>query len=568
MRTVIVGGVAGGMSAATRLRRLDEHHEIIVIERSHHVSYANCGLPYHLGGVIGDRDALLLQSPEGLHERFALDVRTDTEVLAIDRARQVVLAKDLTTGWRYELAWDRLVLSPGAAPVMPRLPGAGRALTLRTVEDVDRIVAMLDADRPRTAVVAGGGFIGIETAENLHRRGVSVTLVELADQGLAPLDPELAALVHAELATHGVGLALRAGLSRVLPRSVELTDGRSLPADLVILAIGVQPDTALARDAGLAIGPAGGIAVDHSLRTSDPRIYAIGDAAEKTDCLSAEPVLVTLANLANRQGRMVADDIAGRSRPFGPVQGTAIVKVFTQTVAVTGWSEKRLLTAQRPYLAIHTHPADHAGYYPGGEKMVLKLLADPVTHVILGAQAVGGAGTDKRIDVIATAMRGGLTAPDLADLELAYAPPYGSAKDPVNMLGYIADHRLHDRERSVQWHELAAREAAGAVLVDVRTPAEHADGHIPGSRNLPLDELRERCHELPQAEIIAYCQAGQRAHTATALLNAHGFTAANLDGGYLTWSAASRRTGHGPHPIPQLPPAIVPVPVGAAHARK
>ena len=369
-------------------------------------------------------------------------------------------------------------------------------------------------------------------------------------------------------ATRGLVLSLGAGLSGVVPGSVGLTDGRPPPADLVILAIGVQPDTALARDAGLAIGPAGGIAVDHSLRTSDPRIYAIGDAAEKTDCLSAEPVLVTLANLANRQGRMVADDIAGRSRPFGPVQGTAIVKVFTQTVAVTGWSEKRLLTAQRPYLAIHTHPADHAGYYPGGEKMVLKLLADPVTHVILGAQAVGGAGTDKRIDVIATAMRGGLTAPDLADLELAYAPPYGSAKDPVNMLGYIADHRLHDRERSVQWHELAAREAAGAVLVDVRTPAEHADGHIPGSRNLPLDELRERCHELPQAEIIAYCQAGQRAHTAPALLHAHGFTAASLDGGSLPWSAARRRTGHGPNPTPQLPPAIVPVPVGAAHARK
>ncbi len=545
MRTVIVGGVAGGMSVATRLRRLDAEHEIIVCERSGHVSYANCGLPYYVGGVIKDRASLILNTPEALAERFGLDVRTGTEVISVDREHQVVLAEELATGRRYEIAWDYLVLSPGASPFVPDVPGVERALTLRTVEDMDRIVAAVSQGAASTAVVVGAGFIGLEAAENLAHAGLAVSVVELAPQVLAPLDPELAQLVADELGHHGVGLALGTALAKVLPDAVKLTNGQVLAADMVVLAIGVRPDTTLASAAGLTIGPRGGISVDERLRTSAPRIYAVGDAVEKTDWLSNEAVLVPLANLANRQGRMVADDIAGRPRPFGPVQGTAVIKVFSKVAAVSGWNEKRLRAAGRPYLAIHTHPGSHAGYYPGSKPMALKLLVDPGTHAILGAEAVGGEGVDKRMDVLATAMATGLAAPALADLELAYAPQFGSAKDPVNLLGYVVENRLNGNERSVQWHELAERVAAGAVVADVRTPAEHARGHIPGSVNFPLDELRSRRAEIagrvpPETEVIIYCQVGQRSHTATRLLSSWGYQVSNLDGGYLTWSAATR----------------------------
>lgn len=545
MRTVIVGGVAGGMSAATRLRRLDEEHEVIVFERSQHVSYANCGMPYYVGGVIGDRASLVLNTPAGLAQRSRLEVRTGTEVVAIDRERQVVQAEELATGHRYEVAWDRLVLSPGSAPFVPDVPGVERAFTLRTVEDVDRIMTALQEQRPATAVVVGAGFVGLETAENLARRGLSVTVVELAPQVLAPLDPELSQIVADELAHQGLGLVLGAALGKVLPDAVELTNGRVLPADLVLLAIGVRPETSLARSCGLEIGPRGGICVDDRLRTSDPRIYAVGDAVEKVDWLSGEPVLVPLANLANHQGRAAADDIAGRSRSFGAVQATAIIKVFAKVAAVTGWNEKRLRAAGRPYIAVHTHPSSHAGYYPGAQPMALKLLVDPRTEQILGAQAVGGEGTDKRIDVISTAMRAGLAASALADLELSYAPQFGSAKDPVNMLGYVAENRLSGAARSVQWHEVADRVAQGALLVDVRAASEHAAGHIPGSYSFPLDDLRSLRGELARTadacpELIVYCRVGQRAHTAAALLTSWGYTVANLDGGYLTWSAGRR----------------------------
>jgi NADPH-dependent 2,4-dienoyl-CoA reductase/sulfur reductase-like enzyme/rhodanese-related sulfurtransferase len=544
MRTVIIGGVAGGMSAATRLRRLDEGHEIVVLERSHYVSYANCGLPYHIGGVIGDRRALLLNTPEGLEARFGLDVRTGAEVLSIDRDRQMVHVEDLATGRRYELGWDHLVLSPGAAPFVPDVAGVERALTLRTVEDMDAIAATVRAGRAATAVVVGGGFIGLETAENLVRIGLSVTVVELAPQVLAPLDPELAVLVADELERHGVGLVLGTALAKVLPDAVELSDGQVLGADIVVLAIGVRPETTLAAAAGLTIGPRGGISVDETLHTSDPRIYAVGDAVEKTDQLSAEPVLVPLANLANRQGRMVADTIAGRPRPFRAVQGTAIIKVFDKVAAVTGWNEKRLRSAGRPYLAIHAHPGSHAGYFPGAEPLALKLLVDPGTYTVLGAQAVGGAGVDKRIDLLAVAINDSLPAPGLMDLELSYAPQSGSAKDPVNMLG---------DERSVQWHELGERTMAGAILVDVRTQAERAGGHIPGSLNFPLDDLRGHHSEFasavaPGAEVIVYCQVGQRAHTAGHILHSWGYRVANLDGGYLTWSDGARAGGLGTRP--------------------
>ncbi len=539
MKTVIVGGVAGGMSAATRLRRLRPADDIVVFERGENVSYANCGLPYHVGGVIADRSDLLLQTPGRLRERFGLDVRVRSEVLSVDRGRRTVAVRDLDSGREYEEGWDRLVLSPGAAPVVPDVPGVERAVALRSVPDADRIVAALGERRPRTAVVVGGGFIGLESAENLHRRGLSVTVVELGRQVLAPLDPELAALVHAELSAHGVGLSLGTELTKVLPDAVRLADGRLLDADLVLLAIGVRPETDLARAAGLAVGPRGGIVVDESMRTSDPNIYAVGDAVEKLDGIGGGSALIPLANTANRQGRLVADAIAGRPVTLGGRLGTAIVQVFGLTVAVTGCNEKRLRGAGQAYQVVHTHPSSHAGYYPGAQAMALKLLFAPETGAILGAQAVGGSGVDKRIDVIATAMRGGLTAADLADLELAYAPQFGSAKDPVNMLGYVADNLMAGITRSVQWHELSTLRDAGAAIVDVRTPQEYAAGHIPGSINIPLDELSSRRNDLPAGQLVVYCQAGQRAHTAATLLG-DVRRVANLDGGYLTWLAATR----------------------------
>ncbi|MBD0709172.1 MULTISPECIES: FAD-dependent oxidoreductase [unclassified Streptomyces] len=539
MKTVIVGGVAGGMSTATRLRRLDEQAEIVVLERGPHVSYANCGLPYHLGGVIADREALLLQTPESLAARFGLDVRTGHEVLSVDTAARTVLVLDLADSRTYTEPYDHLVLSPGARPVVPPVPGAERALTLRDVTDTDRIKAVVDGGA-RSAVVVGGGFIGIEVAENLRRRGLAVTLVEAAGQLLGPLDPEMAAPVTAELRAHGVDVRLGARTVKVLPDAVELEDGGLVPGDLVLFAIGVRPDTALAENAGLAIGPRGGIAVDERQRTSDPFVYAVGDAAEKTDHLTGEPTLVPLANLANRHGRLAADAIAGRPVRSAPAIGTAVVGVFGLTAAATGWNEKRLIAAGRPHQVVHTHPVSHAGYYPGAERMALKLLLDPSDGTILGAQAVGGAGVDKRIDVLATAIRGGLTAADLADLELAYAPAYGSAKDPVNLLGHVADNLATGTTRTVQWHELDAALAAGAVLVDVRTPAEHAAGAIPGALNIPLDLLRDRLDELPSGRpLVVHCQVGQRGHTAARLLAQHGHQAANLDGGYLTWQAGT-----------------------------
>ncbi|MDW5330419.1 FAD-dependent oxidoreductase [Plantactinospora sp. KLBMP9567] len=538
MKTIIVGGVAGGMSAATRLRRLDTDADVVVFERGEHVSYANCGLPYHLGGVITDRKDLLLQTPEGLRQRFGLDVRIRTEVLSIDRERRTVRVRDLDRATEYDESWDTLVLSPGAAPIVPDLPGIERAMPLRTVTDADRVIAAMRGRRPRTAAVIGGGFIGLEVAENLTRRGLAVTVIELDRQVLASLDPEMAAGVHAQLRAHGVTLCLGTGLARVLSDAVELTDGRLIDAELVLLAIGVRPEVGLARAAGLAIGSRGGIVVDASMRTSAPAIYAVGDVTEKPDRVDDGSALIPLANTANRQGRLVADAIVGRRVRLDGRLGTAIVRIFDLTVAVTGWNEKRLTVAGRDYRAIHTHPTSHAGYYPEAEPMALKLLYDPGNGAILGAQAVGGSGVDKRIDVIATAAHAGLTADDLADLELAYAPPYGAAKDPVNMLGYIADNRRNGSERSVQWHQLDNLLHAGTTLIDVRTPAEHHAGHIPGSINVPLDELRNRLDELPAGDLVVYCQVGQRAHTAAALIGDPN-RIANLDGGYLTWLAGS-----------------------------
>lgn len=522
------------MSAATRLRRLDASASIIVLERSSYVSYANCGLPYYIGGVISAQKDLLLQTPESLHARFALDVRIRNEVIAIDRGHKIVTVRDLELNREYELNYDHLVLSPGAQPVVPPLPGIERALTLRTVEDVTRIVDAVEA-HPRNAVVIGGGFIGIETAENLRHRGIETTIIEALDQVLAPLDAEMAIPVADEVRKHGVHLHLGVAVAAIHERQVELSDGQLIPADLVILAIGVRPDIGLAKAAGLEIGPRGGISTNFNNQSNDSSIYAIGDAAEKVDALNGDASLVPLANIANRQGRVVADHIMGRQVREVPAIGTAIVKVFDLTVATTGWNEKRLKLANRRYLAIHSHPGSHAGYYPGAKTMALKLLVDPITHLILGAQGVGHEGVDKRIDVIATAMRAGLPASELADLELAYAPPFGSAKDPINMLGYIAENLTSGLTETIQWDQLDDQLAKGAVLLDVRSDAEFNRGHIPSALNMPVDDLRARIGDIPRTELVVYCQVGQRGHTGTLLLREYGFKAVNLDGGYQTW---------------------------------
>ena len=535
MRVVIVGGVAGGMSAATRMRRLDAAAEIIVLEKSGHVSYANCGLPYYVGGVIEEEDALLLQTPASLHARFNLDVRVATEVTSIDPAAKTVKVKDWRKSEGYELSYDKLILSPGASPVVPPIPGIERALTLRTVEDVEKIANRVN-EKPKSAVVIGGGFIGVEIAENLVHKGVPTIVVEAAPQVLAPLDPEMATLVAKEMRKHGITLHLGVSATEVTPETVVLSDGTVLEAELVIMAIGVRPDTALAKAADLTIGTRGGIEVDDFNRTSNHDIYAVGDAAEKTDAIDGSATLVPLANLANRHGRVVADHIAGRTtRPIKTI-GTAIVKVFDLMIAATGWNEKRLSAAGREVMVIHTHPNNHAGYYPDAKQIALKLIFDPKTGEILGGQGVGVEGVDKRIDVIATAIRGGITAPELADLEMAYAPPFGSAKDPVNMLGYIAENMMSGLLKTAQWSQTQALRNAGYQLIDVRTPSEFANGSIPGAINIPVDEIRERVSEIKKEPILVNCQVGQRGHTATMLLKELGFDATNLDGGYFTYS--------------------------------
>ena len=534
-RIVVIGGVAGGMSAATRLRRLDADAEIIVLEKSGYVSYANCGLPYYVGGVIEEEKDLLLQTPASLHARFRLDVRVLTEALSIDPVKKEVHVQSLESGNKYSLTYDKLILSPGASPIVPPIPGVERALTLRTVEDVERIVAQVMA-KPQSAVVIGGGFIGVEIAENLIHKGITTSVIEASDQVLAPLDPEMATLVAKEMRLQKVDLRLGVSVTAINPKTVTLSDGTELPAELIILAIGVRPDISLAKNAGLETGTRNGIKVDEFNRTSNKDVYAIGDVAEKTDALDGEATLVPLANLANRHGRVVADHINGRTvRPVKTI-GTAIVKVFDLMIATTGWNEKRLKASGRSYTTIHSHPNSHAGYYPDAKQMTLKLIFEPKTGEILGAQGVGIEGVDKRIDVIATAIRGDITAPELADLELAYAPPFGSAKDPVNMLGYMAENVISGLIETAQWNQIEEFRDKGYELIDVRTEAEFDRGTIPGAINMPVDSIRERKSELTNKNLLVTCQVGQRGHTASLLLKELGFNAVNLDGGYLLWS--------------------------------
>lgn len=538
MRLLIVGGVAGGASAAARARRLSEAAEIVLFERGPDVSFANCGLPYYIGDEIAERDKLLVTSPRLLRERLRLDVRTRAEVVAIDRARKVVRVRDLAGGREYDEPYDKLILSPGAAPIRPPLPGVDLpgVHTLRTLADSDHIRAAVDGG-VKAAVLLGGGFIGLELAENLVRRGVGVTVVEKADQVLAPFDREMTTPVVLELGRHGVEVILNDSATAFEPGLVvRLASGRSLAAGLVVLGVGVRPENGLAKAAGLEVGPRGGIRVNEHLQTSDPNIYAVGDAIETTDAVTGLAVQVPLGGPANRQGRLAADHAFGRPARFRGTQGTAIVRVFGTVAALTGATEKALRAAGRAYRAVYLHPSHHAGYYPGAEPMTIKALFDPADGLLLGAQAVGGAGVDKRIDVLSVAVQGGMTADDLEEAELAYAPQFGSAKDPVNMVGFVAAGLLRGDHPQVTVAELDGA-TDGPLVLDVRTAAEFAAGHLPGAVHVPIDELRGRLGELPRdRRIVAYCQVGQRGYLATRILLQAGHRVENLAGGYRAWA--------------------------------
>lgn len=550
-RVLIVGGVAGGMSAATRLRRLDESAEIIIFERGHYASFANCGLPYQLGGEIADRAKLIVQTPERLAEVFRLNVQLRHEVIAIHTANQTVDVRNLTTGELRTEQYDDLILSTGASPVVPQIAGIDRAghFPLRTIPDLDQIDRWLVQGKAKTAVILGGGFIGLETAEQLHRRGLAVTVVEYGSQVLKPFDPEMAAHIHRAIRKHGVELRLGQKVERFEASSAGesaaasiavLADGTRLPADVVIIGVGVKPEAQLARDAGITIGSTGGIAVDLRLRTSDPHVWAVGDAIEVTHGVTGQPMLIPLGGPANRQGRTVADNIVGRTAHYTSTIGTAIVRVFDQVAAITGANETLLKNAGIAFEAVHLHPNSHAGYYPGAKPIAMKVLFAPSDGKILGAQAVGEDGVDKRIDVIATAIKAGMTVHDLADLELCYAPPFGSAKDAVNLAGMAAQNILAGDVAVAQWHEVPSLIESGAIVVDVREPKERDGGIIPGSLSIPLGQLRDRLGELPKDRLIlAHCASGQRSYNACRVLMQHGYRCRNLTGSYKTWSTAT-----------------------------
>lgn len=540
MKLIIVGGVAGGASAAARARRLSEDAEIVLCERGSDVSFANCGLPYFLGGEIVSRDKLLVVSPERLRQRYKLDVRTRTSVEAIDRAVKKVRLRDLSTGREYEENYDKLILAPGAAPFRPPLPGIGLpgVFMLRTLQDTDQIQNWLQTG-VRQAVILGAGFIGLELAENFVRRGIVTTIVEKFDQVLPPFDPEMTTPISERLAAHNVSLLLGQTVEAFEAvdggLQVRLQSGQTILAQVVVLGIGVRPENRLASEAGLDVGPRGGIRVNECLQTSDPDIYAVGDVVESRDFVTGEPAQVPLAGPANRQGRLAADHIFGRAATYRGTQGTAIVRVFESTAALTGASEKTLRRMGRPYRKVYVHPTHHASYYPGAEGMTLKLLFDPDSGRVLGAQAVGGTGVDKRIDVLAIAIQAGMTVFDLEEAELAYSPQFGSAKDPVNMAGFVAAGLIRGEHPQVDVESIV-QGSAKKCLLDVRTPEEFNSGHLPGAINIPVDELRSRLEELPgDRQIVAYCQVGQRGYLATRILRQRGFNAANVGGGYRTF---------------------------------
>ena len=525
------------MSAATRLRRLDEAAEITIYEMGPNVSYANCGLPYFLSDTISDRNALLLQTPKSLNDRFRLDVQVNHKVIGINKESKQVSVQNLTNGDTFEDTYDFLVLATGAKPRKPNLPGIEHALTLRDVEDADELKAAAQNSKTKTAVIIGGGFIGIETAENLIHAGFQVHLVQKNNQLLSQVEPEIVEVMQKHLEANGIKLHLNTDVSEITATSVNL-GSESIQSDLVISAAGVEPDNQLAREAGLKFGNTGGLWVDEQQRTSDEYIFAAGDAVEKHDFFTDGETLVPLANLANRHGRLIADAIAGLPVKAAHSISTAIIGAFGMALATTGLSPAKARANDIAHQVIHLHPGSHAGYYPGAKRISMLVVFEPETGKLLGAQAVGEDGADKRIDVLATAIFGGLTINDLMDLELSYSPQYGSAKDPINHAGYVGNNVLTGRTPTFQWYELDAELAKpNTILVDVRSSSENQAGTTPNSINITVDELRNHVQELEGKRVLVHCQVGQRGHTATQILRGHGIDALNLDGGYLTWRA-------------------------------
>ena len=547
MNYLIIGGVAGGATVAARLRRMDEKANIILLERGKYVSYANCGLPYYIGDTINNREKLFVQTAKGFTDRFRIDIRTEQEVTAIRPDKKEVEIKNLSTGETYTETYDKLVLSPGAEPLRPGIEGIGskKIFTLRNVPDTDTIKNYVNTENPKRAIVVGGGFIGLEMAENLYDLGIQVDVVEMANQVMAPLDFSMAAIVHRQLTDKGVGLHLEDGVSRFEEKdggvTVHLRSGKQIATDMVLLSIGVRPETKLAKDAGLAIGERGGIAVNDYMQTSDADIYALGDAVEVRHLVTGQPALIPLAGPANKLGRIVADNIVfGNKKKYPGSIGTSIAKVFDLTVAAAGANAKLLQRNNIPYISSYTHGASHAGYYPGAVPLSIKILFAPENGKLLGAQIVGFNGVDKRIEMLAQVIQRGGTVHDLAELEHAYAPPYSSAKDPVNMAGFVAENILNKKSRIIQWRELAEL-PADTIRIDVRTHDEYKLGTIPGFINIPVDELREHLDELPKEKpIVVTCAVGLRGYLAYRILVQNGFKhVRNLSGGYKTWSVAT-----------------------------
>ena len=547
MKVIIVGGVAGGATAAARIRRLDERAEIVVFERSGFISYANCGLPYYIGDVITDAEELTLQTPESFYSRFRVDMRVHHEVTAIHPEKKTVSVKNLKTGENFEESYDKLILSPGAKPTKPRFPGADldKVFTLRTVEDTLRIKNYINENHPQSVVLAGGGFIGLELAENLCELGMDVTVVEYAKQLMSPFDLDMAAFIHNEMRKHGVKLVLGRAVEGLEEKDdgikVLLRDDASLHADMVVLAIGVTPDTVLAKDAGLELGIKGSIIVNDRMETSIPDIYAAGDAVQVKNFVTGEDALISLAGPANKQGRIIADNVCGLDSRYKGSQGSSVIKVFDMTAALTGINERTAKAMGIDADTVILSPMSHAGYYPGGKVMTMKVVFEKGSYRLLGAQIVGYEGVDKRIDVLATAIRAGMKATDLKELDLAYAPPYSSAKDPVNMAGFMIDNIANGVLK--QWHledvENLPRDGS-VTLLDARTVGEYAQGHIDGFKNIPVDELRERLDEVEKGKpVYVICQSGLRSYIASRILEGNGYTAYNFAGGFRFYDAVT-----------------------------
>ncbi len=545
-KLLIIGGVAGGATAAARARRLNERAKIIILERGEHISFANCGLPYYIGGVIKYRDNLLVTTPEDFQARYDVEVRINSEVLSIATDKREIVIRDSKSGRSYTESYDTIILAPGAEPVMPPIPGVDLdgVFHLRDIPDSDKIKQVIGLKKTTSAVVVGGGFIGLEMAENLVIRGIETIVLEMGNQVMAPLDTEMAAIVHAHLKYRGVNLALGQRVKSIVSKDgrlwVSTEQGKEFGCDLVISAIGVTPENRLANEAGLKLGPRGHIQVDATMRTSNPHIYAVGDAVEIKDFVTGFPTAVALAGPANKQGRVAADNAMGRRSIYRGALGTSIVKVFDLAIASTGSNEKTLVRQGIPFMVSYTHSGSHASYYPGSSPMAIKLIFSPSSGNILGAQIVGSDGVDKRIDVLATAIHAGMTVLDLEELELAYAPPFSSAKDPVNMAGFVASNILKGDMDVAHWHELAALIQSGAVLLDLRGEEEiRAAGAIPDSIHIPLDKLREELPNLERnKEYIPYCAVGMRGYLAHRILIQNGFNSRNLSGGYRTFVGA------------------------------